>query len=117
MPGTWPWDDPGRGILLPGVVLTPKAQVLCTGARTNLRDRVLGEVEEDNFIALPGKGGYSRLLPQKTMCPKPGGFDEKFYSNSSGGRLLTRLGCVKGLHSLHLISGARSPNLEHFWSL
>ena len=29
----------------------------------------MGEVEKDSFITLPGKGGHSRLLPQKTMCP------------------------------------------------
>jgi len=29
------------------------------------KDRVLGEVEKNNFIALPGKGGHSRLLTQK----------------------------------------------------
>ena len=39
------------------------------GAELNLRDRVLSEVEKSNFIALPGRGGYSRLLPSKTKCP------------------------------------------------
>ena len=29
----------------------------------NLRDRVLGEVEKNSFIALPGKGGHSRSVP------------------------------------------------------
>ena len=29
---------------------------LCTGAKPNLRDIVLGEVEKNSFIALPGKG-------------------------------------------------------------
>ena len=38
---------------------------LYTSAKLNLGDRVLGEVEKDSFIALPGKGGHSRLLPQK----------------------------------------------------
>ena len=42
---------------------------LCTGAESNLGDIVLGEVEKDSFIALPGKGGHSGLLPSKTMCP------------------------------------------------
>ena len=30
---------------------------LFTGAESNLRDRVLGEVEKDSFISLPCKGG------------------------------------------------------------
>ena len=53
----------------------PKAWPLCTGAELNLGDRVLGEVEKKSFIALPGKGGHSRILPLKTMCPLgfPGG--------------------------------------------
>ena len=32
-----------------------KAQPLCTGAESNLRDRVLDEVEKKSFIALPGR--------------------------------------------------------------
>ena len=63
--------------------MMPKTWPLCTGAESNLGDRVLGEVEKDSFIALPGKGGHSELLPLKTVCPNPGGFDEEFYSNSS----------------------------------
>ena len=70
---------------------------LYTGAKLNLGDRVLGEVEKNSFIALPGKGGNSRLLLSKTMCPHPGGFDEEFYSNSSRMELLTRLRCMQGL--------------------
>ena len=38
---------------------------LNTGAESNLRDRVLSEVEKDSFIALPGKGGHSELMPSK----------------------------------------------------
>ena len=70
---------------------------LYTSAQLNLRDRVLAEVEKDSFIALPGKGGHSGLLPRKTMCLNLGGFDEEFHSNSSRVGLLTRLGCVQGL--------------------
>ena len=40
---------------------------LFTSAESNLRDRVLGEVEKDNFNALPGRGGHSGLMPLKTM--------------------------------------------------
>ena len=56
----------------------PKTWPLCTGAKSNLRNRVLGEVEKNSFIALPGKGGHSRLLPLKTVCPNLGGITEEF---------------------------------------
>ena len=52
---------------------------LCTSAKSNLRDRVLGEVEKNSFIALPGKGGHSGLIPWK-LCPAPGNDSEEFYS-------------------------------------
>ena len=60
-----------------------KSGPLCTSAKSNIRDRVSGEVEKNRFIALPGKGGHSRLLPSKTMCPRLRGFGEEFYSNCS----------------------------------
>ena len=63
--------------------MTPKIKPLCTGAKSNLRDRVLGEVEKNNFIALPGKGRNSGQMPsklcvqkkKKKLCPRefPGG--------------------------------------------
>ena len=40
---------------------------LYTGAELNLK--VLGEVEKDSFIALPGKGGPCGLLPLKLNVP------------------------------------------------
>ena len=61
-----------------------KARPLCTGVESNLGDSVLGEVEKNSFIALPDKGGHSRLLPQKTVCPHLRGFDEELYSNVQG---------------------------------
>ena len=88
----------------------PKARLLCTYAGSNLRDRVLGGVEKDSFIVLPGNGGPNRLLPQKTMCPNSGGLDEEFYDHTLRVGLLTRLKCVQGLRW--------SPNLhELLWSL
>ena len=48
-----------------------KTQLLCTGAESNFRDTVLGEVEKNSFIALPGKGEHSGLVAPKTMCPQP----------------------------------------------
>ena len=35
-----------------------KTRSLYTGAKSNLGDRLLGEVEKNSFIALPGKGGH-----------------------------------------------------------
>ena len=40
-----------------------EVQPLYTGLKSNLRDSILGEVEKSCFIALPGKGGHSRLMP------------------------------------------------------
>ena len=37
--------------------------------KSNLRDRVLGRVEKDSFVAMPGKGGHSRLMPSKPCVP------------------------------------------------
>ena len=83
----------------------PRPWPLCTGAESNLGDRVLGEVENNSFIGLPGKGEHRGFLPLKTVCPNPGGFGEEFYSNSSRMGLLIGVGCVQGLHSFHLVSG------------
>ena len=66
-----------RGLML-------KARPLCTGAELNLRDRVLGEVEKKSFIALPGKGGHSGLMPLKTVCPIPGDLVRNFIAMVQG---------------------------------
>ena len=42
-------------------------RVLYTSTKLNLGDRVLGEVEKNNFIALPGKGDHSGLMPSE-LC-------------------------------------------------
>ena len=47
----------------------PKAQLLYKLVPDQISETVLGEVEMDSFVTLPGKRGHSRLLPQKTMCP------------------------------------------------
>ena len=69
----------------------PKTWPLCTGAELNFRDRVLGEVEKNSFIALPGKGGYRRLV-----ASKPREFGEEFYSSGSGAGLLIRIRVCAG---------------------
>ena len=44
------------------MVLMPKTHPLHTDAKSNLRDRVLGEVE-NSFIALSGKGDTVGFVP------------------------------------------------------
>ena len=46
-----------------------KSQPLCTSVELNLRDRVLGEVDKDSFIALPRKGGDSGIMPSTASVP------------------------------------------------
>ena len=71
-------DAPGRRCSLCGgvkqgselwnVEVMLKTWPLCTGAKLNFGDRVLGEVENNSFIALPGKAGHISLMPSK-LCP------------------------------------------------
>ena len=56
----------------PMVVLMPKMWPLCNSAKSTVRDRVLGKVEMNSFIALPGKGGHSRLVRTKIECTNDG---------------------------------------------
>ena len=36
---------------------------------SNLRDRILGEIGKNTFIAVPGKAGHSGLVPSKLCVP------------------------------------------------
>lgn len=45
-----------------------KTELVCTGARSNLRDRVWGEVEKESVIALPGRGGAQRAPALEKLC-------------------------------------------------
>ena len=105
----WLWHLMKRWFTNLWVWMMPETWPLYIDAELNLGDRVWGEIEKNRkkscFIALPGKGGHSGLLPLKTVCTYPGGFFEEFYSNSSRVGLLIRLGCVQGLHSFNLVSG------------
>ena len=56
-------------ILFSPKVSMPKTRPLCTGAKSNIRDIVLGEVEKNSFTALPSKGGHSGLMTQKLCVP------------------------------------------------
>ena len=75
-------EDTKGNPLLPQALLAPWRPCLClvlmlktrplrTRAESKLGDRVLGEVEKNSFIALPGKGGHSGLVPLKTVS-QPG---------------------------------------------
>lgn len=58
---------------------------------SHLRGRVLGKVEKNSLIALPGKGEHSRSVPLKTVFSNLGGFSGEFYSNGSRAGLLIRI--------------------------
>ena len=55
------------------------------------------EVGKNSFIALPGKGGHSRLVPSKLCVPTQGDLVRSFVAVFQG--------CVQGLHSFNLASG------------
>ena len=65
----------------------------------------MGEAEKNSFIALPGKGGHSRLMPTKPVCPNPGRFGEAIYGDCSRVGLMIRLVSMQGLQPFNLVSG------------
>ena len=85
--------------------LDAETRPLCTGAESNLRDRILGETKKNSFIALPGKGGHSGLMPSKLCVPTQGGFGEEFYNSISRAGLLRRIRVCVGPAFLYLASG------------
>ena len=44
-----------------------RSPTLYTGTESNFKDRILGKVEKDNFITLPGKGGPQQANALQTM--------------------------------------------------
>ena len=46
-----------------------KTQFLCILVPRQILETVLGEVEKESFIALPGKGGHSGLMLSKPRVP------------------------------------------------
>ena len=81
------------------IVLMPKTHPLHTGAKSNLRDRVLGEIEKNSFIALSGKEGRKLCVSIMEDLVR------SCYSNDGRIGLLRRIKCVQGLNSFILISG------------
>jgi len=49
--------------------IVAKVRLLYTGAGLSLRDRIVGEVERNNFIALPGKGICHGLMSSRACVP------------------------------------------------
>ena len=69
----WPQTNGLIALFLQLWLVMLKVWPLCTGAKSNLRDRVLGEVEKNNFIVLSGKEGHSGLVPLKSCVSQPRG--------------------------------------------
>ena len=84
-----------------------KSQPPYTGAKSNIRDRVLGKVEKNSFTALPGKRDPSRLLPSQTMCCNPGGFDREFYK-----KILAMNGVAERTRGCEGSQMVKCPNLH-----
>ena len=92
-------------------VMMPKAWLVCTDAKSNLRDRVLDEVGKDSFTALPGTGRQGGLRPSKPNIPTWGD-SKKFYGN-----------CLKRAWPVHghfsdgwVVRGVSIVNLQVSWS-
>ena len=73
-----------------------KTHPLHTGAKSNLRDRVLGEIEKNSFIALSGKKGHNG--PSRICVPV---WEGGKLMRSQGVGLLVRIGCRQGLYSFN----------------
>ena len=90
-----------------------KSQLLCSGAESDLRVRVLAEVEKGSFIVLPGKGGHSRLVTLKNSLLTWEVLSRSFMAiNSSRAGLLIILGYAQRLYSFNLVSGCLQINLS-----
>ena len=71
-----------------------RLSLLKTSADLNLGDRVLGEIEKNNFIALPGKGGH-RGSCHSRLCPNQGmGGGEGRWNGSRVGLLIRMQVCA-----------------------
>ena len=92
------------------LVLLLKAQPLCTRVQNQISEtRVLGEVEKDSFITLPGNGGHTGFCLEKLYVPTPEDLMRVFITMTQGGECAGR-----SLPSPHL---RWSPRLELLWPL
>ena len=97
------WEEVNNYQIQVAVML--KTRPLCTGTESNLRDRVLGEIEKKSFI-LPSKGEHSGLMSQKLCVPTQEDSVRSFIPSSRVG-LLTSFRCMQGLHSFNPASGMK----------
>ena len=81
---------------LKSFISMPKPRPLCTGAKSNLRDRILGEVERITLLLCQAKGAQWACASQKQCVLIPEGFGEQFYSNGSRPELLIRIRVCAG---------------------
>ena len=51
------------------MIVRCQSRSLCTGTESSRRNRVLGEVEKDSLVALPGKVDIVDSYPQKLSVP------------------------------------------------
>ena len=79
---------------------------------------VLGEVEKNSFIAVPGKAG---LCPSKTVYPNPRRFHEGFYSSGSRVGVFLRIrvcrACTPLIWPEVVLSGMKNANIFHLWGV
>ena len=78
---------------------------LCALAWNWIWRQSLGEVEKNTLIALPGKGGHSRLMPSKLCVPTWEDLVRSFIAMVQGQGCWQGLWCVQGLQSFNLASG------------
>ena len=88
-----------------------KTWPLCIGVASSLKNRVLGALHKNSFIALPGKGGHNRLMPSKTVHSNPGGFGKEFYSNRAS-LVAQRLKHLPAMQETQVRSLGREDPLE-----
>ena len=98
-------------------VFDDETQPVCTGAKLNLRDKVLDGTERNSSIALPGKVGHKGIMPLKVCVPAWGDLVRSFMAvvprRVPGVRV-----CVQGLYSFNLASGGllMRPSLCDLWN-
>ena len=70
-----------------------------------ISDRVLGKIEKNSFIALPGRKGHSGLLSSEAVYLILGGFGEEFFLQWFKGCIADTVRCMQGLLSSNPVSG------------
>ena len=106
----WPAEMDGQGPPWPGAAPWVGVKLNSTSVLQHwsyLRDRVWGEVDKNNFIALPGKGGHSRLM-SSTTCPNLEWEVRSSIGISGSGNFMVQEGVISLLTFFWLICGDAS---------